>query len=268
MNCQDFESVVPDLASRQVVSSEEAERAQAHAAVCTACAALLAEQQNLTLSLKALASQTGQEQAPERVEAALRLKFKSQSALAGRQTSEPRPAVLSRLAWGIAAVVVVGVGIVIAARFRRTPSTPPVLKSPSQAQLNPSAVTTKPRPEQAPAQSTRLSQPRPTRAAPANVGLLSHAGSTRRLVAHRPARRAPAASENANREVVTAFYPLPYGSGLSLDDGWELVRVRMPVAALSAIGVPLVDEASATQFVKADVVLGGDGMARAIRFVQ
>jgi hypothetical protein len=251
MNCQDFESIVPDLARGQAASSEEAARARDHAATCAACAALLAEQQQLTQTLHALASQTAQEQAPERVEAALRVKFRSQSTLGVRQTSA-RPAALSRLAWGIAAVVVVALGIAIAARFHRTPSVPPN----SQAPLNPSAVTVKPRPEEAPVPSTRLSQPRTTRAATMNV-------------ARQPAtRRTPDASENANREVVTAFYPLPYGSGLSLDDGWELVRVRMPVAALTAIGVPVVDEASATEFVKADVVLGDDGMARAIRFVQ
>lgn len=266
MNCQDFESIVPDLASRQAVSSEEAARAQAHAAVCTACAVLLAEQQSLTLAFHALAEQAAQEQAPERVEAALRLKFKSQGPLAGRQTSEPRPAVRSRLAWGIAAVIVVAACIVIAARFRRTP---PASNGPSQAQSSLSPVTAQPHPAESPFASVEAGQPRPTRAAPANAGLLSHAGSTRRIVARKqPARRARATPENTDREAVTAFYPLPYGSGLSLDDGWELVRVRMPVAALSAIGVPVVDEASATQFVKADVVLGGDGMARAIRFVQ
>jgi len=254
MNCQDFESIVPDLASSQVVSSEEAARAQAHAAVCMACAALLAEQQNLTQTLHALASQSAQEQAPEKVEAALRLKFQGQSALAGRQISEPRPAVLSRLPWGIAAVVVVAAGIVIAARFRRTPSRSPVSNGPSQARSNPPAVPAEPRQDAVRAMNVESSR---------------HERRTSRLAARKqPARRAPAMSQNANREVVTAFYPLPYGSGLSLDDGWELVRVRMPVAALSAIGVPVVDEASATGFVKADVVLGDDGMARAIRFVQ
>ena len=261
MNCQEFESRVAELARGQASRAKEAAGVEAHAAACKACAAMLAEQQILTKALHALASQTAGEQAPARVEAALRLNLKGQSVLANRRASEPRPATRSRLAWGIAAVIVAAAGIIVAARFRRTP---PASNRPSLAQSSLSPA--RPHPEESAVTSGgQLNQ---ASTSGTNAGLHSHVRSTRRLAARQPTRRAPATPESANPEVVTAFYPLPYGSGLSLDDGWELVRVRMPVTALTAIGVPLADESSSAQFVKADVVLGEDGMARAIRFVQ
>jgi len=46
-----------------------------------------------------------------------------------------------------------------------------------------------------------------------------------------------------------------------------LVRVTLPRTAMMKFGLPMNAE-RATEFVEADVVLGYDGMARAIRFVQ
>ena len=47
----------------------------------------------------------------------------------------------------------------------------------------------------------------------------------------------------------------------------QLVRVRVPRAALASLGLPLNAERG-NEPVKADVLLGGDGLARAIRFVR
>ena len=52
----------------------------------------------------------------------------------------------------------------------------------------------------------------------------------------------------------------PFGSG-------RVVRVRVPRTAMLQFGLPI-NENRASELVKADVVLGEDGLARAIRFVQ
>jgi hypothetical protein len=66
------------------------------------------------------------------------------------------------------------------------------------------------------------------------------------------------------REIATEFFPLvdyppPFERG-------ELVRVTVPAAAMRAVGLP-VREDRLTDRVQADVLIGQEGMARAIRFV-
>lgn len=68
-------------------------------------------------------------------------------------------------------------------------------------------------------------------------------------------------------EVVTQFFPLREGEDLTALDSMRLVRVELPGSALSEVGLPVAFEAANTS-VKADVVLGDDGLARAIRFVR
>src|SRR5262249_23186444 len=62
----------------------------------------------------------------------------------------------------------------------------------------------------------------------------------------------------------TQFLPIPYTIPLSPEERAEVVRMRIPVAALLAAGfhVSIDDSASV---VEADVVVSQDGRARAIR---
>ena len=82
---------------------------------------------------------------------------------------------------------------------------------------------------------------------------------------HTPQAATPAA------EAATAFFPLTYSS-LPVSNA-QLVRVQVPRSALASFGLAPIDvpapaggRASAT--VAADVLVGEDGMARAVRFVN
>jgi hypothetical protein len=68
-------------------------------------------------------------------------------------------------------------------------------------------------------------------------------------------------------EVVTPFFPVAGGDLLSPLDRGGVIRVQLPRSALMVFGVPM-NEARAAESVKADVLVGEDGLARAIRFVQ
>ena len=68
-------------------------------------------------------------------------------------------------------------------------------------------------------------------------------------------------------EVVTQFFPLREGEDLTALESLQLVRVELPGSALGEVGLP-VDPETANEPVKADVVLGQDGLARAGRFVR
>jgi hypothetical protein len=68
-------------------------------------------------------------------------------------------------------------------------------------------------------------------------------------------------------EIATDFIPLSYMSTAGLQDGGQIVRVQLPRSALANFGFP-VNMDRYNEKVKADVLFGVDGTARAIRFVQ
>jgi hypothetical protein len=80
--------------------------------------------------------------------------------------------------------------------------------------------------------------------------------------------RAPrTVSEMADRAVdVTGFVPWPGAQTLPPLESGELVRIGLPVSALPALG--LAPPTSAVAVVQADIVVGQDGFARAVRLVQ
>ena len=75
---------------------------------------------------------------------------------------------------------------------------------------------------------------------------------------------APKAGRVVRREIVTQFFMLT-DSTLPLDRG-QLLRVRVPASVMYSVGLP-VNPDRWTERVDADVVVGEEGMARAIRFV-
>ncbi len=79
-------------------------------------------------------------------------------------------------------------------------------------------------------------------------------------------RRSNTLSHSLLDEVATDFFPLTFAAE-STSEGGHLVRVTIPRSALVAMGLPInVDRAA--EHVRADVFIGDDGLARAIRFIQ
>lgn len=71
----------------------------------------------------------------------------------------------------------------------------------------------------------------------------------------------------AAREVVTPFFTLPFSDAALPLDQATVIRVDLPRSALELAGLP-VDEERRNGRIRADLVLGADGLARAIRFVE
>jgi hypothetical protein len=63
------------------------------------------------------------------------------------------------------------------------------------------------------------------------------------------------------------FIPLPNGDRLPPDGRVNIVRVEVPRSAMMALGYSVEAERAAER-VQADVVLGSDGLARAVRFLD
>jgi hypothetical protein len=69
------------------------------------------------------------------------------------------------------------------------------------------------------------------------------------------------------RETVTEYFSLVEGEDLDSLEFSQIIRVQLSATAVREVGLPL-SYASLGEQIKADVVLGHDGMARAIRFVH
>jgi hypothetical protein len=82
-------------------------------------------------------------------------------------------------------------------------------------------------------------------------------------------RRAPEAqvAHHVQNEIATDFVPLGDMNALTLQDGGQIIRVKLRRSALVKFGIP-VNMDRYNENVKADVLIGVDGLARAIRFVQ
>ena len=68
-------------------------------------------------------------------------------------------------------------------------------------------------------------------------------------------------------ETTAGFYPLPDADGLPPVESAMVVRVQMPMASLELIGFPINQDRVADR-VEAEVLLGQDGLARAVRLVE
>jgi hypothetical protein len=91
---------------------------------------------------------------------------------------------------------------------------------------------------------------------------LSPAAAGPRRTSHRQRRSGVDAAE-----VATEFLPLTFTADSTAPESGHVVRVKIPRSALIAFGLPMNVE-RASELIMADVVIGDDGLARAIRFIQ
>lgn len=140
--------------------------------------------------------------------------------------------------------------------------------------------------ETQPRRRTRWAWPRAAAAALASVALLLFLARDERsaiappvvALRHAPpapevhlARRAlpppaPVKERAPRREVATGFFPVRHGVPLDESEFVEVVRVSLPRAAMARYGLPVTGDLAAP--VEADIIVGRDRMAQAIRFVR
>lgn len=115
----------------------------------------------------------------------------------------------------------------------------------------------------------RAAQPRSGRsrvrwAAAAVLVLASAAAAWWLTPAPRHAATAPIAGEFDPIGRVTDFIPLPGAAQLPAFERGDIVRIEVPVVSLPAYGLDMVPDATPS-YVAADVLIGQDGVPRAIR---
>jgi hypothetical protein len=259
MSCQELETTINELARGQMTDATSRDKALSHAASCARCAMQLEDQRTLSTGLRRFAAVTAEEQAPSRIEASLVAAFREQHA-------GLLPAVASLSLAGTRRWIYVGAGVAAAvatimllslsvSRTREMPQRTP------QASQNP-GLSNPPAPDQPavqPPASDRIQRkPATNFARQANSG-------TKAL--DRGRRGANDTDQATETEIATDFFPLMNRESLTQLDGGQVVRVELPRSALMSFGLPM-NMDRANERIKADVVVGNDGLARAIRFVR
>jgi hypothetical protein len=253
MNCQRFEDVVNDITREQIIHAGLRSEALKHSEHCERCGERLEDERAMTLRLRSLAENMESAGAPERIAAHLLAAF-DEFALA--QFPAPNKSVRQYRRQYLIGAIAAGLLIVFglfairwALPVRPTTGTPLVVRTGSPASTG---ITTTSAPP--------LVLQRPTKR-PAIAG---RKFSSR----HQDGASArPQPANTANAEIATDFLPLTYGAATNLEEGGRMVRVELPHSAMATFGLPVNIE-RANEKVKADVLLGVDGLAHAIRFVR
>jgi hypothetical protein len=294
MNCQEYESRIDTLTRGALADARALAEASAHEESCATCAARLADERALSTGLRALASGMKGVEAPARAESALLAAFRARAASVGeedtrrvgvdevaadvvplfprapaRQWSWVKTAAVASLAAAASLALFVlvrpdagagvpGAGVNRSAMIEPPPGalgdkTPPpqVAQATSTNREEGDAPQTSDAPRDKGARSSSVPRARAVNAS------YSSGGGVRAAYARPPA-------DSRAQEIATEFIPL--GQYAQAEEG-HLVRVELPRSALASFGLP-VNAESAGGRVKADVLLGEDGTARAIRFIR
>lgn len=280
MNCRNLETIITELARNQMLDARVKEDARAHMETCKRCAVRFADEQTLTAGLHAVAASLAATETPARVEAALLSAFRQGASTPFVLANTPaQPLRTPWLPWSIAAAAAILIFSVFALpHLLPNNSSERAAQGASNAQpavpgLSPAVTTQESAPDEPaieplnatvnPEEEAEVIPPSP-RTMDRRRAVMQTAG-----LRNKPAQRATnlTPTTNANEEITTEFLPLSYSSSLSQFEEGQVVRVELPRSALQSFGLPVNAERDGER-VKADVLLGHDGVARAIRFVR
>jgi hypothetical protein len=253
MKCQECEPIIISMARGRLVEAASREMALAHLDRCARCAATFEEQQALTAGIRVAAESVANQGASARVEEALRFAFRKQvGRLTGSEIAPQQPENWRRSRWaiGAAAALILLLALMAGADW---------LKSPPEDQKREAANL-----PASPSPSAR----REKREAPAHAEerrdqkIVSNSAGSRLLSKRQGVRRIV---EKSN-EVATRFYPLVEEDEMAPLESGVIVRVEAPASTLISFGLPITAE-NINRPIQADLLLGQDGLARAIRFL-
>jgi hypothetical protein len=255
MNCAAFDRLASDLSEGRLEPNALRDEALAHAAACARCARRFDEENALSADLRAFAVATEACETPERIGEDLLMAFRRGLTGPAPVSAPLRPLKGRSWLWGAAAAMLLA-GTLIAVRESRRgeparPPSPPSKTAVAEgvASMAPFAPVHSPKP--APRAATR-------RAAP---------------TVRAPVARIEPARAEVDEEEAAEFVPLQAGDALGDVESVQLVRVQLSPSAVAALGWTESEEAAGRRFstdlrVSADLVVGQDGVARAIRFVH
>jgi hypothetical protein len=250
MNCSDFELIIRRVAGKQALE-DPGQEVLAHTDVCRHCAIRLAEEQALVAGVRAVVADLANHQAPALVEEALLTAFRQQRVAKRSGVVLPAPAgKRRRTEWKPAAAA--ALIVIVASAIALLRSQPYELSQRGQKSTTSN-------------ESAARQQPGQDRAEAAADPLLLIAADQR--LRHKPIPHRARKARTRYEETTTDYFALTDEEDLRSLDSAQVVRVELPASALIAVGLGA-EPRSEVETVKADILLGQDGLARAIRFVR
>jgi hypothetical protein len=257
MNCREFERTIIDLGAGHLSGAPAPARALAHAESCARCAALLDRELRMTAGLQAVAVEESAINAPERVRDALRAAFDRRQ---GRQAPAPAPPAVSarparlKSIWRMAAAAMLLLSAGGAALWLRGLMAE-VDDTPNQI---PGAAVNRPAPQ---------SPPSKTPEEPARPRLASriHSSSAASMAAGRGRWRKPQVKEGDGE--AGELFQLTSVAESGATEFTQTIRVEISRSTLLTMGLPVnIDRGEGP--IKADIIIGEDGVARAVRILN
>jgi hypothetical protein len=265
MNCREFERTIIDLGADHLSDAPAPARALAHAESCARCAALLDRELRMTAGLQAVAVEESAINAPERVREALRAAFVrglGQQAPAAAPLAVPPRSARQNSIWKMAAAAMLllfaaGTALWMRERMAEVNDRPNHILG---AAANRSAP-------QSPPGKTPEGPPEKLMEKPVNPRPASgiHSSSAALRAAGHGRRRKPKVKEG-DREAGELFQ-LTSVAKSGATEFTQTVRVEISRSTLLTMGLPVnIDRGEGP--IKADIIIGEDGVARAVRILS
>lgn len=281
MNCLEFEKIVVDLARSESLDASRKQLGMQHAHICLRCAVRLKNEQTISRGLRAVAKSDQMLSAPASIENALLAAFRSREGAAQVAANiivpEFKESLLQRwfaqFKWAFVPAAVAALVLVAFAVSRVMQPTSPeqspmanVIGTPS-----PTAAVESLAPEQIKVPMPQLEEPQK---------MIANASSIRRAMPVKSSQQSMISGSREGSvtvdvgeffvdepEAISAkdFLVFDYARTLPPADSTQLMRVRMPRERLEPLGIPLPRETRNDDFVNADLLVGSDGVPRAIR---
>lgn len=281
MNCFEFEKIVVDLARSETLDATIKQLGMQHAQSCLRCAARLKNEQTISRGLRAVAKSDKVVSAPASMENALLAAFRAREEVAPVAANiivpEFKESLLQRFfaqfKWAFVPAAVAAL-VLIAFAVTRVMQPASIQQSPVATTLvtpAPVRIIESPVPDQVNALIPESDEPQK---------MVALASSTRRAMPVKTTPKPMISRSPEGRVTVDVgeffvdepesisakdFLVFDYARTLPPADSTQLMRVRMPRERLAPLGIPLPRESRNDDFVNADLLVGSDGVPRAIR---
>jgi hypothetical protein len=236
--CPEVQEFLLAVARAETVTAADQRTLREHVETCVHCRRRLANERMLSAGLAAMAAEPAVPSAS--VRSALLTEFRREKKVVPIRLPLVKPSVK----W--VAIAAVAAAVLMAVVLAKWPRKEPVVATPSvQVVKTPPPVPVIAPPEQAPVQvkARPAMRPRPRPVAP------------------------PPAQVDDEPEVATDFFEIPYVEPLRPEQRADVFRMQVPRASMAAFGLPVTGGRLDSR-VTADVLMGEDGVVRAVRFIR
>jgi hypothetical protein len=250
MNCREFELSLVELSDGGLMDAAQRSLAQAHAEACAHCAARLAAERRTVAALRTLAARDSAVSAPAHLRQALEAAF-DQNCAAGSQAPVTAHHWLRR---GLAAAAAILLLFALAVSLWQRINEQEIKADRKQTETTPVPRRDAVAPEVQTGQTD-------------NGSAVSQVAGRTETPARRRSRRSvktESQSVAANNEELAELFALTPVAATEPAEFEQVVSIEIPRSTLMLWGVP-VNADRVGENVKADVVIGEDGVARAIR---